>query len=194
LFDRARRQAGERVLVHGSAGGVGSFAIQLARRHGAHVTSTASARNFDFVKALGAERIIDYHESRFEAGVSEVDVVLDTVGGETLQRSWSVLAPGGRIITVAASSEAPADDRAKQAFFIVEPNRKQLNPDRSHARCGRSPDVRGRGAAARGGLNGLHGDGKTAARARQAGRRRGAERKRPLRSGTHFKFSTVGCE
>jgi NADPH:quinone reductase-like Zn-dependent oxidoreductase len=126
LFDRASLRAGERVLVHGGAGAVGLFAVQLARFHGAHVIATASSRNFEFVKALGAERIIDYHGTRFEEEVSEVDVVFDTVGGETLQRSWSVLAPGGRMITIAAASETPADDRVKQAFFIVEPDHEQL--------------------------------------------------------------------
>jgi NADPH:quinone reductase-like Zn-dependent oxidoreductase len=126
LLDRARLQRGERVLVHGGAGAVGMFAIQLARFHGAHVTTTASTRNLAFVSALGAERVIDYHMVRFEEKVSEMDVVFDTVGGETLQRSWSVLRPGGRMITIAADSEATTDDRVKQAFFIVEPNREQL--------------------------------------------------------------------
>ena len=126
LLDRAKLQAGERVLVHGGAGAVGIFAIQLARFHGAHVTTTASTRNLAFVSALGAERVIDYHRVRFEEKVSEMDVVFDTVGGETLQRSWSVVRPGGRTITIAADSEATTDDRVKQAFFIVEPNREQL--------------------------------------------------------------------
>lgn len=126
LFDRARLQAGERVLVHGGAGAVGIFAIQLARIHGANVTATASMRNLAFVSALGAERVIDYHTVRFEENVSEMDVVFDTVGGETLQRSWSVLRPGGRMITIAADSETTTDDRVKQAFFIVEPNHEQL--------------------------------------------------------------------
>lgn len=126
LFERARLQAGERVLVHGGAGAVGIFAIQLARLRGAHVTATASARNLAFVSALGADRVIDYRAVRFEENVSEVDVVFDTVGGETLQRSWRVLKPGGRMITIAADSEATNDDRVKQAFFIVEPNHKQL--------------------------------------------------------------------
>src|SRR5215475_9130651 len=126
LFDRARLQAGERVLVHGGAGAVGLFAIQLARFQGAHVVSTASARNLAFVSELGAEQVFDYQATRFEEKLSEIDVVFDTVGGETLQRSWSVLKPGGRMITIAAESEATADERVKQAFFIVEPNHEQL--------------------------------------------------------------------
>jgi NADPH:quinone reductase-like Zn-dependent oxidoreductase len=126
LFDRARLQAGERVLVHGGAGTVGLFAIQLARFRGAHVVSTASARNLAFVSDLGAEQVFDYQATRFDEKLSEIDVVFDTVGGETLQRSWGVLKPGGRMITIAAESEATADDRVKQAFFIVEPNHEQL--------------------------------------------------------------------
>ena len=96
LFDRARLQAGERVLVHGGAGAVGIFAIQLARFYGAHVTATASARNLEFVSQLGAEQVIDYQAARFEENVREMDVVFDTVGGETLRRSWGVLKPGGK--------------------------------------------------------------------------------------------------
>jgi len=126
LFDRARLQAGERVLVHGGAGAVGSFAIQLARCRGAHVTATAAARNLEFVAQLGAERVVDYRAMRFEEHLSEMDIVFDTVGGETLQRSWGVLRPGGRMITIAATSETTTDGRAKQAFFIVEPNGEQL--------------------------------------------------------------------
>src|SRR5262245_20932750 len=126
LFDRAKLQAGERVLVHGGAGAVGTFAIQLARFHGAHVVSTASARNLAFVSGLGAEQVFDYQATRFEEKLSEIDVVFDTVGGETLQRSWGVLKPGGRMITIAAENEATADERVKQAFFIVEPNHEQL--------------------------------------------------------------------
>jgi NADPH:quinone reductase-like Zn-dependent oxidoreductase len=126
LFDRAGLQAGEHILVHGGAGAVGIFAIQLARFRGARVTTTASARNFEFVTGLGAERVIDYRAARFEENVSGMDVVFDTVGGETLQRSWGVLKPGGRMITIAADAETTTDDRVKKAFFIVEPNHEQL--------------------------------------------------------------------
>lgn len=126
LFDRARLQAGEHVLVQGGAGAVGSFAIQLARMHGARITTTASARNLDFVRTLGADEVIDYRAGRFEERVSGVDVVFDAVGGDTLARSWGVLKPGGRMVTIAADSESSTDDRVQQAFFIVEPNRQQL--------------------------------------------------------------------
>ena len=127
LIDRAKLQAGEHVLVHGGAGAVGMFAIQLARLHGAQVTTTASPHNFEFVKQLGAERVIDYHAMPFEKIATGMDVVFDTVGGETLERSWGVLKPGGRMITIAADSEATSDERVKQAFFIVEPNHEQLS-------------------------------------------------------------------
>jgi NADPH:quinone reductase-like Zn-dependent oxidoreductase len=127
LVDRARLQPGERVLVHGGAGAVGAYAVQLARLRGAQVIATASARDTAFVTNLGAGQVIDYRASRFEDTVQEMDVVFDTVGGETLQRSWKVLRPGGRMVTIAATEEAAADARIKQAFFIVEPNQAQLN-------------------------------------------------------------------
>jgi NADPH:quinone reductase-like Zn-dependent oxidoreductase len=127
LFDRARLQPGEHVLVHGGAGAVGIFVIQLARFRGAHVIATASTRNLEFVSVLGAGRVIDYRAARFEESVPAMDVVFDTVGGETLQRSWGVLKPGGRMITIAANSETNSDNRVKQAFFIVEPNHEQLS-------------------------------------------------------------------
>src|SRR4029079_2565597 len=86
LFDHAKLRPGERVLVHGGAGAVGVFAVQLAKLHGARVTATASARDLDFVTSLGAEQVIDYRASRFEEGVQDLDVVFDTIGGQTLNR------------------------------------------------------------------------------------------------------------
>lgn len=126
LFERAHLRSGERVLVHGGAGAVGTFAVQLANLHGAHVTATASARNVEFVRSLGAEQVLDRQVDRFEKHVQDIDVVFDTVGGETLERSWSVLKPSGRMITVTSGVENSTNDRVKQAFFIVEPNQKQL--------------------------------------------------------------------
>jgi NADPH:quinone reductase-like Zn-dependent oxidoreductase len=126
LFIRAKVQAAERVLVHGGSGAVGLFAVQLAKLHGATVISTASARNAALVAELGAEMVIDYKAERFEEQVHDVDVVFDTVGGETLQRSWAVLKPGGRMVTIAANVEAATEQRVKDAFFIVEPNREEL--------------------------------------------------------------------
>src|SRR5262249_24743238 len=111
LFDRAKLQAGQRVLVHGGAGAVGTYAIQLARLRGAKAPASAGAGNLGFVAELGAERVIDYRAVRFEDAVSGMDVVFDTVGGETLQRSWGVLKPGGTMITIAADGETTSDER-----------------------------------------------------------------------------------
>ncbi len=79
-----------------------------------------------FVRELGAEQVIDHRATRFEAVVRDVDVVLDTVGGDTLERSWAVLAPHGRLVTVATAGEQTSDPRVRDAFFIVEPSRSQL--------------------------------------------------------------------
>ena len=123
LYDRAKLKPGERVLVQGGSGAVGVFAIQLARLRGAHVIATASAHHLDFVRALGAEEVVDYRGTPFE---DKVDVVFDTVGGETLARSWSLLREGGRMVTIVSGAEDAPDPRVKEAFFIVEPSRKQL--------------------------------------------------------------------
>src|SRR5215475_8948957 len=95
LFDRAKMQSGERVLVHGAAGAVGLFIVQLAHLRGAYVIATASAANAEFVKQLGANEVIDYKAHRFEERVQKVAIVFDTVGGETLNRSWCVLKSSG---------------------------------------------------------------------------------------------------
>lgn len=127
LFDRAHLRGGERVLIHGGAGAVGTLAIQFAHHAGAHVIATVSARDIDFVKGLGADEAIDYNAAPFEETARDIDVVFDAVGGETLQRSWNVLKKNGRLVTIASGAESsPADDRIKNAFFIVEPNRRQL--------------------------------------------------------------------
>lgn len=126
LIDRAKLEQGERVLIHGGAGAVGIFAVQLAHMRGARVITTVSTQDIEFVKRLGADEVIDYKASRFEKEVRDVDVVFDTVGGDTLDRSWGVLKPGGRMITIAADGEGTTDQRVKDAYFIVEPNQKQL--------------------------------------------------------------------
>jgi len=126
LIERARLSQGQRVLVHGAAGGVGSFAVQVARHRGAQVIATASAANTDFVTALGADEVIDYRTTPFEAIVRDVDLVLDTVGGDTRDRSWGILNEGGRLVTIAADAERLTQLRVRDAFFIVEPNRAQL--------------------------------------------------------------------
>jgi NADPH:quinone reductase-like Zn-dependent oxidoreductase len=119
LLERANIQPAERVLVHGAAGSVGIFAVQLAHLHGAHVIATASSGNLEFVAALGAHEVIDYRASRFEERTGKVDVVFDGVGGETLTKSWGMLKAGGGLVTI-------VEQASKDAFFIVEPNQKQL--------------------------------------------------------------------
>ena len=126
LIDRAHLSQGQRVLIHGAAGGVGSFAVQVACHKKAHVIATASSANADFVTALGADEVIDYRTTPFEAVVRDLDVVLDTVGGDTRDRSWGILSKGGRLITIAADAERLTQPRVRDAFFIVEPNRVQL--------------------------------------------------------------------
>lgn len=126
LIDRAQLSAGQRVLIHGAAGGVGSFAVQLARYKKAHVIAAVSKANADFVGSLGADDVIDYRTTPFETVVREIDVVLDTVGGETRDRSWGILRKGGKLVTIAADAEGVTEPRVREAFFIVEPNRAQL--------------------------------------------------------------------
>jgi NADPH:quinone reductase-like Zn-dependent oxidoreductase len=128
LFDHAHLAAGQRVLVHGATGGVGAFAVQLAHWAGAHVIATASTHNLDFARELGADEALDYTTTRFEVVVRDVDVVLDTVGGETQVRSWGVLKPGGMLVSVVAapSHEQVAAHGMRAIFFIVEPDRQQL--------------------------------------------------------------------
>jgi NADPH:quinone reductase-like Zn-dependent oxidoreductase len=120
LFDHGRLEPGERVLIHGATGGVGHFAVQLARWKGAHVIGTVSG-DADAARELGVDDVVDRTATRFEEAVEPVDLVFDTVGGETLERSPAVLREGGRLVTVA--EEPPA---GTGTFFIVEPNREQL--------------------------------------------------------------------
>jgi len=126
LFDRVRIQAGERILIHGGAGSVGCLAVQLAHLHGAQVIATASRANAELVRELGAGQVIDYEAAPFEQYAAGMDAVFDTVGGETLRRSWSVLKPTGRLVTIAAGGDGAADARSKEAFLLVQPDRRQL--------------------------------------------------------------------
>jgi len=126
LFEKGQLERGQRVLIHGASGGVGQFAVQLARWRGARVIATASVAHLDFVRALGADQLIDYHKTRFEDVICDVDVVLDPVGGDMLKRSWGVLKPNGKLVTVATSSGADKDERVSKAFMIVRADGKQL--------------------------------------------------------------------
>jgi NADPH:quinone reductase-like Zn-dependent oxidoreductase len=128
LFEHGGLKQGQRVLIHGAAGGVGSFAVQLARLRGAYVIGTASTANVERVRTLGAEEVIDHTQTRFEDAVGSVDVVFDTVGGDRLRRSFAVVRAGGRIVSVA---EEPLAEYGRErgigaAYFVVEPNRGQL--------------------------------------------------------------------
>ncbi|ALO06128.1 Zinc-containing alcohol dehydrogenase quinone oxidoreductase [Streptomyces venezuelae] len=123
LVDAADVRPGERVLVHAAAGGVGHFAVQIAKARGAYVIGTASAAKHDLVRELGADEVIDYREHRFEDVVAGVDVVLDGLGGETARRSLTVLREGGRLITLPGPDDVPAaPDGVLAAWVLVEPD------------------------------------------------------------------------
>lgn len=108
LFDTAQLQAGQRILIHAAAGGVGSMAVQLARWKGAHVTGTASPGNAEYLREIGAEAVIDYHQTPVAAMPGDFDVVLDLAGGDTAERSLQLLKPGG-IVVVVAGRPAPRE-------------------------------------------------------------------------------------
>ena len=128
LFDHAGLSAGERVLIHGAAGGVGTWAVQFAHWRGAHVIGTASESKHAFLRELGADEVLDYTTVRFEDKLRDVDTILDTVGGDTLERSWGVLRRGGVLVTVAG--DAPEEKATRYGVrgisFLVQPNRLQL--------------------------------------------------------------------
>jgi NADPH:quinone reductase-like Zn-dependent oxidoreductase len=127
LVERGRVRPGQNVLIHAGAGGVGSIAIQLAKHLGATVVTTASARNHDYVRSLGADRAIDYNTQDFAAAVHDCEVVFDTVGGEVQVRSYAVLKPGGRLVWIAA---APAGFQpTRKDVHVLRPNVKR---DRAH--------------------------------------------------------------
>lgn len=128
LVGAAQLQTGQTVLIHAAAGGVGSLAVQLAKALGARVIATASFVNTGLVTQLGADQFIDYTKTRFEEAVKDVDVVFDTVGGDTQARSWSVLKPGGILVSIVdPPSKATAVERGvRSAFVFIQPNGEQL--------------------------------------------------------------------
>lgn len=128
LFDHGGLRRGQTVLVHGAGGGVGHFAIQLARHAGARVVGTAPSADLDLVSRLGADIVIDYGAMPFQRVVTDVDVVLDLVAGPTQVRSWSVLRPGGRLVSSLGPPERSEDapPEATGTGFLVRPDAEQL--------------------------------------------------------------------
>lgn len=128
LFGAAGLSADQKILIHGAAGSVGSFAVQLAKWKGAYVIGTAAGRNQPFLRELGVDKAIDYEKTRFEEAVRDVDVVFDTIGRETQERSWQVLKKGGILVSIAAptSAEKAAAHGVRQAFVFMQPNASQL--------------------------------------------------------------------
>ena len=128
LFDTAQLQPGQRVLIHAGSGGVGHLAVQLAKRKGAYVLATASTKNQDLLRKLGVDEPIDYTQQRFEDIARKIDIVLDTLGDETQERSWSVLKKGGVLVSLV---QPPSEEKAKElgvrAVFVGgQPNGAQL--------------------------------------------------------------------
>jgi NADPH:quinone reductase-like Zn-dependent oxidoreductase len=126
LFDHGRLREGERVLIHGAAGGVGQFATQLSRWCGAYVIGTASGSALDDVLALGADEAMDRQVVSFEEAIPPVDLVFDTVGGEVLERSTGALREGGRLVSVAEELPPAVREKVEAMYFVVEPSREQL--------------------------------------------------------------------
>ena len=128
LFVHAEVSEGQRVLIHGASGGVGTYAVQLARWAGARVLATASARDADFLRDLGAEVTIDYATARFEDVTRDLDVVFELVGGDTLARSWPVVRAGGALVSVVSPppTEPAPRPEVRFVYFIVEPSGEQL--------------------------------------------------------------------
>ncbi len=128
LFDTAQLQPGQRVLIHAGSGGVGHFAVQLAKWKGAYVIATASTKNQELLRELGADETVDYTRQRFEDVARKIDTVLDPIGGDTQERSWQVLKKGGILLSVV---QPPSADKAKalgiQAVFVAShPNGAEL--------------------------------------------------------------------
>jgi NADPH:quinone reductase-like Zn-dependent oxidoreductase len=128
LFDTAQLQPGQRVLIHAASGGVGHFAVQLAKWKGAYVFATASTKNQDLLRELGVDEPIDYTQQRFESVVRNIDIVLDTLGGETQERSWSVLKKGGVLVSLVQppSGEKGEELGVRAALLGAQPNGAQL--------------------------------------------------------------------
>lgn len=128
LFDHGELRRGQRVLIHGAAGGVGHFAVQFAKNKGAIVIATAGPDDVSFVEDLGADQVIDYKHENFEDEVDAVDLVIDLVAGDIPDRSWSVLKDGGAMVSTLKepSAEQAAQHHARTKFFLAQPTREIL--------------------------------------------------------------------
>jgi NADPH:quinone reductase-like Zn-dependent oxidoreductase len=128
LFDHGELQAGQRVLIHAAAGGVGHFAVQFAKARGATVIATASDDDVALVRSLGADEVIDYRHDRFEATLRDIDLVYDLIGGDTQERSWSVLRQGGRLVSTVQepSQEKAAAIGVRAMRYMAEPDAADL--------------------------------------------------------------------
>ena len=129
LFDYAHAAAGQTVLILGAAGNVGAYAVQLAKLSDLHVVATAASADLDYVRGLGAERVLDYETEQLEESLNGVDIVLDTVGGETQERSLRVLKPGGILVSVVSPLPEAAQKRygVRAAYFYVDVTTARLN-------------------------------------------------------------------
>jgi NADPH:quinone reductase-like Zn-dependent oxidoreductase len=128
IFDTANLQAGQRILITGASGGVGSMAVQLAKAKGAFVIATASGKNEEFVRNLGADEFVDYTREKFEERVRDVDAVFETIGGDTLERCFGTLRRGGCLVTIVTP---PSNEKAEKlgiraSMIGVQPNGRQL--------------------------------------------------------------------
>ncbi len=128
LFDEGNLHAGQRVLIHGGAGGVGHLAIQFAKAKGATVCTTVSSQDVEFVRSLGADEVVDYKTERFEDKLHDVDLVFDLVAGDTQERSWAVLKDGGTLVsTLAKPSDAKArEHHARATNYVAHPDGAEL--------------------------------------------------------------------
>lgn len=128
LFDHGCLRAGQRVLIHGAAGGVGHFAVQFAKAGGATVIATARRTDIPFLQELGADEVIDHEEEPFEYQTGNIDLVIDLVGGDTQERSWKVLNEGGAIVSTLAqpSRKKAAERHARAIVFMAKPTREIL--------------------------------------------------------------------
>lgn len=128
LVDHGKIKEGDKVLIHAGSGGVGTFAIQLAKHFGAEVASTASSRNKELLESLGADRFIDYKEEDFSKVLSDYDLVLDTMGGDIQRKSFEILKPGGRLVSLVEKPDEQLQEKYQVTGvqFMMEPSGSQL--------------------------------------------------------------------